>query len=161
MSKDEILTALEDVRENFLNAIEGLDDSQLNEPGVVDDWSVKDLIVHISMWEAELVKLLWQVRQGQAPTTIHFTKTGSVDDINAAWDAASKGRTLEQAMADFRGVRKQTERRVQSFNDQELTEKDHFPGLRGFPLAEWIANDSYDHESEHIAQIIAWRDKVG
>jgi hypothetical protein len=160
MNKDEILDILEDSREVFLEAIDGLPDEALLEPGVVGEWSIKDIIVHLSMWEAELVKLLWQAGQGQTPTTAHFSGA-QVDDLNAAWQASGQERPLERALEDFEGVRKQTVRRVMAFSEQELSDPKHYPWQRDYPLSEWIENDSFGHESEHTAEIQAWRARRG
>jgi hypothetical protein len=160
MNQDEILDALEDQREKFLEAIDGLKEDQLAEPGVVGEWSVKDIMFHLTMWEAELVKLLWQAAQGVQPTTVHFGKT-PVDELNAAWSGLSRTRSLDQVIDDFAGVRKQTSRRVSAFKDQDLKDAQRFPWLKGHPLWEWIAEDSFKHEAEHTAQILAWRKAKG
>jgi hypothetical protein len=160
MTQDEILDALEDQRENFLEAIDGLSDEQLVQPGVVGDWSVKDIMFHLTMWEAELVKLLWQAAQGVQPTTAQFGKM-PVDERNAVWGAQSKDRTLEQVIDDFAGVRKQTSRRVTAFKDIDLEDPQRYPWLNGHPLWVWIAEDSFKHEAEHTAQILNWRQNQG
>jgi hypothetical protein len=160
MTQDEILDALEDERENFLEAIDGLSEGQLEEPGVVGDWSVKEIMFHLTLWEAELVKLLWQAAQGSQPTTAHFSKT-PVDELNAAWSVQSKSRTLEQVIDDFAGVRKQTSRRLEAFKDNDLNDVKRYPWLKDHPLWVWIAEDSFKHEAEHIAQIRQWREAQG
>jgi hypothetical protein len=55
MTKSEILTALNEGRERFLEAIEDLTPDKMKETGVVGEWSVKDILVHLTRWEAELV----------------------------------------------------------------------------------------------------------
>jgi hypothetical protein len=156
MNKDEILDALEDSREEFLDTLEGLAEAALLEPGVVGEWSIKDVLAHLVAWETELVKLLWQVHNGDRPTTIHFGKV-DVDARNAALYLEFKDRPWERIWADFTAVRKQTIRRVEPFSDSELTEARHFPYLKEKALWEWIAGDSFDHEREHAAEIKAWR----
>jgi hypothetical protein len=94
MNKDEISDALEDERENFLEAIDGLSAEQLQTSGVVGEWSVKDIMIHLSAWEAELVKLLWQARQGQKPTTLHFSQIDT-DAINQQWFENYRSRSME------------------------------------------------------------------
>ena len=158
MNKDELLDALEDERENFLDAIESLTDEQMLQPGVAGEWSVRDILFHLCMWEAELVKLLWQASQGQKPTTVHFSAT-PMDATNAAWAQAAAERPLENLFDDFAAVRKQTERRLSGFADRELTDPQAFPWLKGRPLWEWIAEDSFRHEAEHAGQIKEWRSK--
>jgi hypothetical protein len=160
MTQDEILDALEDQRENFLEAIDGLSDEQLVQPGVVGDWSVKDIMFHLTLWESELVKLLWQAAQGAQPTTVHFSQT-PVDEVNAAWNAQFPSRTLEQVIDDFAGVRKQTGRRLAAFKDQDLNDPRRYPWLKDHPLWVWIAEDSFKHEAEHTDQIRQWRQDKG
>ena len=158
MNKEAILTSLEGSREDFLDAIEGFSEEILLQPGVVGEWSVKDLLVHLTRWEAELVKLLWQARQGKSPSTVHFSEV-AVDEINDRWYQESRTRSLEVALEDFHGVRNQTIRRVEEFNDKDLTDPKRYPWLNDIPLWQWIAGDSFEHEAEHTAQIRAWRQR--
>ncbi len=160
MNKDEILDALEDERENFLEAVDGLSDEALLTPGVVGEWSVKDLLYHITMWEAELVKLLWQASQDLPPSAVFF-EDRSVDEVNAGWAAEGKVRDLDRAWDDFQAVRKQTIRRLGAFKDKDLNDPARYPWLKDHPLWEWIAENSYGHEKEHTAQIKDWRQKQG
>ena len=160
MNKDEILDALEDGREQFLDAIEGLSDEALLEPGVIEGWSIRDMLYHLCMWEAELIKLLWQAAYGEKPSTMHFTQV-DVDATNAAWLELSRDRPLEHVLEDFEAVRKQTARRVEAFNDKDLEDPKRYPWLKERPLWEWIAGDSFEHEAEHAAQVRLWREGRG
>jgi len=156
MSKEDILKALEVSREDFLDAIDGLTEETLQQPGVMGEWSIKDILIHLTRWEAELVKLLWQAKQGKMPSSVHFSNI-EVDEINEHWYQDSRSRTLEIALADFHGVRNQTIRRVEDFNDKDLTDPKAYPWLKDIPLWQWIAGDSFEHEAEHAVQIRDWR----
>ena len=147
-------------RENLLKAIDGLSDEQLAEPGAVGDWSVMQILFHMSMWEAELVKLLYQVAQGSQPTTAHFSKD-DVETIHANWMRIGHTRSPEQMLDDFAAVRKQTTRRVSAFSDADLADPQRYPWLQGRPLWDWIGESSFQHEAEHAAQIRAWRSSRG
>lgn len=160
MSKADVLSTLKASREAMLKAIQGLGDEAMHEPGVIGDWSIKDILIHLSLWEAELVTLLWQARQGRKPTTAQLGPE-TVDELNASWHLMHKDRALERVLDDFHAVRHQTARRVDGFTDQELADPDLFPWLDGEPLEHWIAEDSYGHEDEHMAQIVIWRESRG
>jgi hypothetical protein len=160
MNKAEILKALEDTREQFLDAIENLPEGALEEPGVVDEWSIKQVMDHISRWEAEVVKLLWQANQGERPSNL-LTVQVDVDQINAQWAAEALKRPLQRVLDDFHGTRTQTIRRVEDFSDRDLTDPKRYPWAKGQPLSEWIAGDSFEHEAEHTVQVLAWRKKKG
>ena len=160
MSKEAVISSLKTSRESLLSAIEGLDNDTMLEPGVIGDWSIKDILVHLGLWEAELVTLLWQARQGRRPTTAQLGDE-SVDDLNARWYQMHKDRDLAQVLDDFHAVRHQTLRRVDGFSDRELSDLELFPWLNGESLEQWIDSDSFGHEAEHVAQIVAWRKSRG
>ncbi|MFM8322860.1 MAG: DinB family protein [Chloroflexota bacterium] len=156
MNKDEILDALEDERERLLEAIDGLSDEQMQEPGVTGEWSIKDLLHHVSAWEAELVKLLWQAARGEKPDS-RLLNDDPVDDTNAQWQAIGRARPLDDVLDDLAAVRKQTIRRVDSLADADFEDPQRYAWLKGSPLWEWIRGDSFGHEAEHTAEIKAWR----
>ena len=160
MDKKALLGSLETSRKDFLAVIEGLNEETLLESGVIDGWSVKDMISHISNWEAELIKMLWQVQHGQKPTSMQF-KNRDIDTVNFEWAEENRTRPLATVLADFTAVRKQTLRRIQAFSEQELNDPQRYAWQQGKPLWKWIAEDSYEHEAEHAAQIRAWKKAHG
>lgn len=156
MTKDELIDQLENSREAFLNAIEGLGDEDLQAKGVVGDWSIKDTMAHLVAWEAEMVKLLWQAQQGENPSSAHFSGQ-SDDSLNAAFHALTRDRPLERVLDDFAAVRKQTIRRLEAFKATDLGDPLRFPWLNHTPLWKWIADSTFTHENEHAEQVRAWR----
>lgn len=160
MTKDEVLKALDDSRHEFLTVIDGLTEAQLQEPGVNGDWSIKDIMYHVSLWEAELVTLLWQASNGGIPTSVHFTQS-DINQTNLQWFLQGKFRQLEAVRLDFEGVRKQTKRRIRDFSDKDLNNPQRFIWQHGDPLWEWIGSNSFQHKREHTAQILAWRKQRG
>jgi hypothetical protein len=160
MGKEKLLSALTTGRADFLKTIQGLSDQEMQSPGVVEQWSVKDILAHLTRWEAEIIKLLWQAKQGIRPDTAHFSQT-SVDDLNERWYKESQTRSLKIVMDDFLGVRKQTVRRVEEISQSVLIDPQQYAWLNGKPLWEWIAGDSFEHEAEHGEQIRAWQSRQG
>ena len=160
MNKKELLAALEDSHERILEAIEGLSPEAMIEPGVVGEWSVKDVLAHLSRWEAEVIKLLWQAHQGRTPTTL-LNEQVSDDEVNARWHDEDQARSLERILDDFHGVRNQTIRRLEFLTDKDLNDPKLYPWLGGQPLWEWVAGDSFEHDAEHLEQLRPWREKKG
>jgi hypothetical protein len=158
---NEIISTLNESRQKFLQSISGLTDVEMLRSGVVGEWSIKDLLSHLSLWEAELVKLLWQLRQRQKPDSLHFQKDFIIDEINARWYQENRDRPLERVLADFHAVRKQTIRQIESFREKDLSDPGAFKWLGDSPLENWIGGDSYLHEAEHTAQILTWRSHLG
>jgi hypothetical protein len=160
LKKDSIISALSDTRTKTLSLLENFSQDEMEIPGVIEGWSLKDLLVHLTRWEAELVKLLWQAKAGVQPTTVHFDQD-NVDTINERWFQESKSRPFNIVWNDFTGVREQTLRRVKDFSENELNDDQLYTWLDGRPLSEWIAVDSFDHEAEHAQEISTWRDTLG
>ncbi len=155
MDKKELLIAMQTSREALSGAIAGLSDDELQTPGVNGEWSVKDILSHLSMWEAELVSLLFMINNGEKPDGF-FTSNRSDDDINAEWYQELKDRPLERVQADFLGVRRQTIKQIENLDGKALQEDARFPPLK-HPLIEIIRNNTYTHEDGHRQSIETWR----
>jgi uncharacterized protein (TIGR03083 family) len=157
MTKQEIRSALEASRTSLLDAIDGLTPDQLLLPSAVGEWSVRDILQHLSLWEAELVRLLVHVDQGRKAVGQSFVPNPDFDSLNARWHAETKDRPLERVLEDFHGVRRQTLRWVDEYSDEDLMRIRREGWLHNQSLARWIAEYSYEHEAEHTLAIRAWR----
>ena len=158
MDKSELLSSLDSSRKQLLAAIKGLSAEEMTTPGVMGDWSVKDLLSHLTAWEAELVTMLAQARQGKKPPFADVSSS-QTDALNAQWHNETKDRPLERVLIDFHGVRKHTMKQVEAFNDKELNDPKLYKWLGDSPLWKWIANETFEHEAEHTEQIIQWREE--
>jgi uncharacterized damage-inducible protein DinB len=157
MTKQELLSAMASARAELLEAIAGLSDEQLLEPGVAGPWSVRDVLQHISLWEAELVRLLAHVEQGRKPIGERWSGNLDLDALNAKWHAETADRPLDRVQDDFHAVRRQTLRRLETLSDGDLERVRPQAWLRKRPLWQWIAEETFEHDAEHAAEIRAWR----
>lgn len=156
MNKQDLIHALETSREEMLAALEGLPDDAYLIPGVNEDWSIKDILAHLVMWEAQIITLLFRAKSMPAPNTAHFGPE-STEALNDRWYRQQKERPLVQVLEDFEGIREQTIRRLDDYTDAQLNNPKFFPWLDGRPLWKWIAEETFEHERDHTAQIRAWR----
>ena len=152
---------MEAARGELQKVIDGLSDEELLAPGVVGGWSVRDVLQHISLWEAELVKLLVHLPQGRKPPGERYSGEVDIDKLNAKWHAETRDRPLEHVLTDFQAVRKQTVRRVEALADADLEVVKPHSWLRGRPVWVWIADETWEHDREHAEQIRAWREARG
>ncbi len=154
MTKMELLEKLRSGRERLEATIAGLDEADMARPGVVGDWSVKDVLAHIAAWEAELVTALWYITLGRRP---RLADIRNVDSWNARRYQENKDRPLDRVLADYHGIYTQLLQRVDKLSDDELNDPGRYDWTQGRPLADVIAENSYAHEEEHAAQIEAYR----
>ncbi len=156
MDKIELLETLEDERLEAVDLLEGLSDEVMLEPGVEGQWSIKDILAHLTAWEGQTVTLLFQAQQGnRKPTTVHFGDE-QVDTLNQRWYELSKDRPLDMVWNDFLSVRKQTIRRVSEMSDKDLNDQNRYSWLKGVALIDLIINDTIEHEAEHFDVIREW-----
>jgi uncharacterized damage-inducible protein DinB len=146
-------------RRELLGAIAGLSDEELLTPGVVGEWSVRDVLQHVSLWEAEAVKLLVHLQQRRKPTGDRWSGNLDLDSLNARWHAETKERPLAAVRADFDAVRQQTIRRLNDLSDADLANPRLLPWLKGRPAWQYVFEDTAEHEQEHAEQINEWRKK--
>lgn len=151
MTTQELLIRMAASRTRLLAAIEGLTPDDMLQPGAVDDWSVKDVLAHIAAWQSRLVRLLFQLSRNQKAQTDRRT----LDEINAEIYAQQKDRALDLVLADFHGVYEQVRLRVAQLDDQALRQR-----IGQSTLEEIIRSDTDEHEDEHAAQLVAWRQRM-
>ena len=159
MNRAEVVDALRAARAELLEAIDGLSDSDLAAPGVAGDWSVKDILSHVTACEAELVRALAQLKLGRRSDFWDDRTDAEIDALNAKYQRQNKNKPLRRVLEDFEGVRKQTIKQVESLRDADLTGPFKYARREGQPLVEFIAGDSFGHERDHIADIQNWRQK--
>jgi uncharacterized protein (TIGR03083 family) len=157
MDKEELIRKLRDSRDALQAQLHGLSKEAYSEPGVVDGWTLKDVLAHLNRWEGEMVTMLWELKNGKTPSRQRIQGMDDVDRMNAEWHGEDRDRPLGLVRSDFRSLRTQTIRRLQAFSEQELNDSDAFDGLRDEPLWRWVAVDTYEHEQEHLGQIKRWR----
>ena len=158
MTKDELLRAIQKSRAELEAVLAGLTEEQMTDPGVMGDWSVKDILSHLTAWEAETVTLLAKTKQGKQPAAGHSDK--EIDALNARWYKENKNRPLNHVLADHAGVRKQLLRQLESCSEAELNAPR--PWLKNRAVGEWVIGDTFEHEAEHLMSLREWRqNKLG
>lgn len=156
MQATEIHDELDRQRERLLLALEPLPDEALTAPGVMDDWSVADILAHLVAWESELVTCLMHINQGKRPTQM-LAAIADVDGYNARRFQENQGRPLDAIFDDLQGVRLQLEQWLEEFSERDLNDLQRYPWAEGrITLAQIIEENSFGHEAEHLPAIEAF-----
>jgi hypothetical protein len=130
-------------------AYAGLPEARLVQPGVVDDWSVKDIVAHVTTWEQEALKHLPLIVAGGTPP--RYAAQGGIDAFNAR--ATQAGRRL--SLAEVLRRRDETHARLVEFIRRQP--EDTFGGRTR--ARRRLRLDTYGHYPEHTAAIRAWRER--
>lgn len=112
--------------------------------GVVDSWSVKDLVGHISTWESEMME---NVRRFLDPHDGEMRRYPDVDAFNERTVRGKRDMSLDDLVGDLEKTHKETVEFV-----RDLPE-----GAFEMPEVDWrIRIDTYEHYSEHGEHIRDW-----
>jgi hypothetical protein len=135
----------------LLASIEGLTDEAMVRPGVVEQWSVKDILAHITTWEEEGLHHLPTVAQGRkAPT--YASKYGSLDGFNALKFEENQRRSLDEVLARLDETHARLLAYLDTVPDELLHSKERFRNR-----LKW---DSYSHYAMHAKHIRERRERT-
>ena len=127
--------------------------AEINQPGAVGVWSVKDVLAHIAYWERYTVPIVQAAARGETPDLVADDAT---ERSNASVVAQYYQRSLAAVIADWQQAREDLLEEIERLTDADLNDPDRFPWSEGRSLLDRIAGNSFDHEQEHIEQIRAW-----
>jgi len=131
---------------------DGLDAQQLTQrPGPQADWSVKDLIAHISWWEQEMCQLTRRILAGE-----RITIDGTVEQANAQSFAQQRDSSLSDVLAGFAASGQELARLLGSLRDEQINDESQF-AFYGKPLRHFIAANTYRHYGDHSERLRSYR----
>jgi hypothetical protein len=148
MTKDQLIRKLEQAWEAFNVSTAGLTDEQLTRSGVTEDWSVKDILAHVSWWEEEALKHLPFILQGGRPPRYSVTY-GGIDAFNAQMTELKRGESLSDVQTQLDETHQRLLAYLDSVPDEQYTSETRF--RRRLRL------DTYSHYPIHTQAIREWR----
>jgi hypothetical protein len=150
VNRQQLLHRLDIAWVAFQASYAGLSSSRLTEPGVVGDWSVKDIIAHVTWWEEEALRHLPLIMVGDRPPRYSVTY-GGID----AFNAMMAERKRDVPLSDVLTQQNETHRRlidfIQSVSEDQFTRESRF--RRRLRL------DTYSHYPIHTNAIREWRQR--
>jgi hypothetical protein len=148
----DLLAELESEHDAFVTALDAVDLELVTAPGVVEDWSVRDLIVHIAFWAEHATEALALAAAGRGGEFAYDTT--QTDAMNARLLSESRQTTPAAA----------AEREERAFDALAAAVSALDPALldlrlgNGDTVAEVIGYDGPEHYREHTAHLRAWFD---
>jgi hypothetical protein len=131
-------------------ATRGLSEADLEAPGVVGEWSVRETLAHIAAWEQEGARRIDLIVNGGG-AGLRWPDRQDENEFNAAAVAACRGLSTPQVVRRLEDAHRDFTQMVAACADELAT--------AGLPMApeEWIAGWTYLHYEEHAPQIWAYR----
>ena len=151
MDRQQLLKKLDKAWAAIKESYAGLPDAQLTQPGVMGDWSVKDILAHVTTWEQESLKYLPLIIQGGRPPR-YSTKYGGIDAFNAQMREQKRGLSLSDVLRQLDETHRRLIDYVQSAPEEEIRQETRFRRRLRF--------DTYRHYQEHASVIWEWRERT-
>ena len=117
---------------------------ELVQPGRFGEWSVKDMLAHITFWEQRLIAYVNGAKESLVqPDEDEQT---AVDRINAEALAANRDRPLAEVRAAFASSYQQVLALAETLSAEQLADEELY-GL--------VAGDTFEHYREHSEMLVA------
>ena len=150
MNRQQLLKRLDKAWAAFKASYDGLSGAQLTEPGVTGEWSVKDLITHVTWWEEEALQYLPLIlRDGRPPR--YSTKYGGIDAFNAQMTEQKRGLSLSAVLRHMDETHRRLIDYIQSAPEEQFTRETRFRHR--------LRLDTYSHYPKHAQAIWDWRER--
>ena len=119
---------------------------QMDVPGVIAEWSVKDVLAHLAEWEQLL--LVWYqagLRGEIPPLPAPGYSWAQMDDLNQKIYEKYCERSLEDVLAYFRASHLQVLEAVQAMTDDELFTPGRYAWTKQNALAAYVVPCTSEH----------------
>jgi hypothetical protein len=159
MSKAQLLTDLKDEQAHFEALLGEIGEAHMQELGVAGDWSMKDIVAHLTNWRRRTVASFQAALSHKSSFSPPWPPNLETDDeINAWIYAANKDRPLSDVLEESHAVFEQLVEALSAFSEAELLEPNRFGWLEGEPMS-GAAFFGHFHEG-HEPDMRAWLGKV-
>jgi hypothetical protein len=145
-----LVDELDVARADFLDALSAVDADLVTVPGVLDGWSVRDLVVHVAAWDDHATGALSLAVEGRGAEFAY--SQGDTDAMNER--ILADGRSVAPAEALAR-----EEAAFGRFREAVLNLDPALLSLKlgnGDTVEEVIRYDGADHYADHSGHVRAW-----
>jgi hypothetical protein len=157
MTKDKLLTLIQTEHEKLVKTLSRLSDDQLTLEGVEGEWSVKDLMAHITVWEERMISWLEAALQGETPEMLPAGLTwDDLDQWNQQTYLELKAKPLHDVRSDFDRVYGEALAVVKDSPEDDLIDPARYAWRDDTPLWEMVAANMNWHYTDHNETIQAW-----
>ncbi len=157
----QLLEAMRAARSNWEALLAQIGEGRLTEPGVEGDWSLKDIIAHITYYETWATDCLSAIRRGE-PLPQSEYKGLEMDERNARIYEHNRVKSVAEVLQESQSAFERSIAAVQGLPDADLYDLE-FTRASGadWTIIDLVEGDTFGHYNEHITSVRAWLDRVG
>jgi hypothetical protein len=156
----QLLEVMRTARSNWEALLAEAGEARLTEPGVEGDWSLKDIIAHITYFETWAADNVMAFRRGEPRPQSEY-KGLEVDEENARIYERMRAKSLPQVLQESQVSFQRSIEAVQGLRNEDLYD----PKFTRVPDADWtvfdlVEGDTFEHYRDHSKSVRAWLDRV-
>jgi hypothetical protein len=156
MTKERLLSELRAARREWDALMATVSEERMTEPGAAGDWSVKDVIAHLTSFDRWFVMASEAYFRGEPPPP-DGTEGMSFEEQNQFRYRQAQQRPLAEVLAESHAVFQRLLEVVEAHTEDFLTQPQQFEGVPE-PILVWklLEGDGYAHYRDHMPSIRAW-----
>lgn len=154
MTKEQTLAGLAKSRQALHQAIEGLSEQEMTQAQVEGVWTIKDLIGHITSWDAAVLQPLRRYADGRPFETAVLEDYLTWNDEQAA---LKQDVPLDAILEEATAVREALVATANQLSAEQWEQELTFPWGSTGTLSKGLGGLAW-HEKEHVETIQRWRD---
>jgi hypothetical protein len=163
MKKPELLTWLREEYQRWQAFLEQIGLERMDQPGVCADWSMKDLVAHLTVWNRRLVASIQAAQRGEPEPPPPWPETlQTEDEVNAWIYEANRGRSARDVLDESQQVFLQLLAVIECLPDDVRIEQiEPYYHLVWVGDTRYPAGEFFDHyRDDHEADVRAWFERV-
>ncbi|MDQ2905668.1 MAG: ClbS/DfsB family four-helix bundle protein [Ktedonobacteraceae bacterium] len=156
MDKTTLLNTIQTEYAHFGSLVAPLNEAQLCTSLTAEGWSIKDIMVHIAVWEQICARWLEEFLRGVTPQPTERLDQGSNERIYQE----NRDRSLAEVRDLFQQAHQQFLHQVnllfQTFSEEDINASQRFAWTESWPgasLIAAIADNSYEHYYDHAQHV--------
>jgi hypothetical protein len=159
MDKQELLGKLDQSHRELMGAYTGLSEQALEEEPVDGQWTVRDLLIHISHWHDWALGFIDTfVKDGQ----VTYVPPSDFDTVNAQVVSQRRENVnmidlVDELTTQYRRMRQA----IMSVSPEQLQQPWPIAGSDKTRNLTTCVMDEIEHDNEHAEQILKWREERG
>jgi hypothetical protein len=139
-----LLERIEEAWRELFAALDDIPEDRMSAPGVIGDWSLKDLFGHLAFWDEHAVA---EIERALADLP---REDNAWQEMNETDHAARRDHTLPEQRSAMHQAHAALVERLEAV-----------AGIEAARIDEAIRVDTYEHYRDHIADIRSWRQRAG
>jgi hypothetical protein len=127
----------------------------IRRPGPQEDWSVKDLIAHITWWESFILQRVTDLIGGARPEPAEHQ-----DVLNARVHEQHADSPFDEVLAAFDANWPKLEALISPLNDEQLNTPAYYPTYDGIALLPILRAGTIGHYPSHVSDLLAYLERL-